>query len=108
MTKPANKPARTRSAKPAAEVVEVTSTQATAETTENATVIVTAAAEGKMSKAAVIFAECMAQSPVPARKDILARFQAEAGCTKAGSATYLQILKGRAGLVQHKAKAATA
>ena len=95
MSKQTNKPARV--AKPAV-----------ATETPNVTVTTTAVAEGKMSKAAAIFAECMAQSPVPARKDILARFQAEAGCTKAGAGTYLQILKGRAGLVQHKAKPATA
>ena len=68
----------------------------------------TTTAPAKFTKARAIFTECMAQSPVPARKDILARFQAEAGCTKAGSATYLQILKGRAGLVQHKPKVVTA
>ena len=85
-----------------------TTTTATETTQPNVEVITTAAVPGKMSKAAAIFAECMALSPVPARKDILARFQAEAGCTKAGSATYLQILKGRAGLVQHKPKVVTA
>ena len=107
MTKQTNKPAR--SAKPAAEVVTNQTTTVAVETTQpNVEVIATAAAPAKMAKAAAIFADCMAQSPVPARKDILARFQAEAGCTKAGSATYLQILKAKNGLVQHKPKVVTA
>jgi len=96
MTKQTNKPAR--AAKPAVAAIAPET---------NATVTTTAVADGKMAKAKVIFDECMAQSPVPARKDILARFQSEAGCTKAGAGTYLQILKGRAGLVQHKAKPAS-
>ena len=89
------------------QVVNVTSTSAV-ETAGNSENVVTVVAVDKMAKARAIFAECMGMEKMPARKDILARFQAEAGCTKAGSATYLQILKAKNGLVQHKPKVVTA
>lgn len=64
------------------------------------------AAPKKADKARAIFAEMYAQSPVPARKDMLARVQAEAQLTKAGSATYLQNYKTKNNLVVKKAAAA--
>ena len=85
--------------------VTTTATVAEVQNVEN---VVTVAAVDKMAKARAIFAECLALPTMPARKDILVRFQNEAGCTKAGSATYLQILKEKNGLVQHKAKVVTA
>jgi len=55
----------------------------------------------KIAKATAIFAECLALPKMPARKDILVRFQNEAGCTKKCSATYLQVLKNRHGLANN-------
>jgi hypothetical protein len=70
--------------------------------------ITTPKAETKADKARAIFAECYSMNPVPQRKDILARIQNEAGCTKAGSATYLQIYKDKNGLSAKKSTAVTA
>lgn len=63
-----------------------------------ATTITTAVAETKASKARAIFATMFAQSPVPARKDMIAAAIKGAGCTPAGAATYLQDYKGKNGL----------
>ena len=62
------------------------------------TTVQTATAENKAAKANAIFAECYAMSPVPQRKDILARVEKEAGLTPAGAATYLQNYKRKHGL----------
>ena len=64
--------------------------------------------DSKAAKANSIFAGMFAMSPVPARKDILARFVGEAGCTPKGAATYLQNFKKAAGITapQIAAKAA--
>lgn len=70
--------------------------------------ISTVKAETKADKARAIFNECYAQSPIPQRKDILARMQKEADLTPAGSATYLQNFKRVAGLVASKAPAVAA
>lgn len=60
--------------------------------------IQTATAVNKSAIATKIFDECYAQSPVPQRKDILARVKTEAGLTDAGAATYLQNYKKKKGL----------
>lgn len=52
----------------------------------------------KADKARIIFNESYAMQPVPQRKDILARFVNEAGCTPKGAATYLQNFKDKAGI----------
>jgi hypothetical protein len=75
--------------------------------TADTNTIQTPAAAKKADLARAIFAESYAASPVPARKDILARAQAEAGLTKAGSATYLQNYRNAKGMVT-KREAATA
>jgi hypothetical protein len=63
---------------------------------------------GKVSKMALarsIFAEELAAKGAAGlvRKDILARFMVEAGCTAAGANTYYNTLRDTAGLVKHKA-----
>jgi hypothetical protein len=70
-----------------------------------ATTITTQTAANKAAKAREIFAECYAQSPVPQRKDILARAISEAGLTPAGAATYLQNYKRKEGLSKVAPKA---
>lgn len=78
----------------------------TTETITNAQVgtvpaaVVAAAAPSKAKKANAIFAEMFAMSPVPARKDMIARAVKEAGLTDSGAATYLQNYKTKHGLVQ--------
>lgn len=44
----------------------------------------------KADIARTVFAKCYGMKQVPARKEILARVQAEAGLTEKGAATYLQ------------------
>lgn len=61
----------------------------------SAETIVTTVATSKAQKANQIFTESYAQSPVPQRKDILARAVAEADLTPAGAATYLQNFKAK-------------
>ena len=86
-----------------ADVLAATGEQLTENTNVAATV------EHKVTKADIgrtIFAEELAKGS--ARKDIIARLVAEAGLTKNGAATYLQNMKNKAGLVNHKPKVATA
>lgn len=66
-------------------------------------VITTQVSVNKADKARAIFKEMFAQSPVPQRKDMIARAVNEAGLTQAGAATYLQNYKTKNGLVQKKA-----
>lgn len=79
-------------------------------TNANATTITTATADSKANKARAVFNDCYKDgvAKAPARKDILARFVAEAGCTPKGAATYLQNFKKAAGITapQIAAKAA--
>jgi len=68
--------------------------------------VVVAKAEGapsKMALAKAIFAGELTTKGVAGlvRKDILARFIAEAGCTKAGANTYYNIVRNNNGLVVH-------
>lgn len=58
----------------------------------------TAVSLNKSAIATKIFDESYAMTPVPQRKDILARVKAEAGLTDAGAATYLQNYKRKHGL----------
>ena len=69
-------------------------------------VVKTATSVNKADKARAIFDECYKQSPVPQRKDIIARAVKEADLTPAGAATYLQNYKTKNGLVQKKAATA--
>lgn len=69
--------------------------------------IVSSAGVKKSDKAREVFNDCYKSfhtdpKSVPARKDIIARLQAEAGLTHAGAATYLQNMKAKAGLVVSK------
>lgn len=68
--------------------------------------ITTPAAANKADKARAIFSEMFAQSPVPARKDMIARAVQEAGLTQAGAATYLQNYKTKNNLVKKLAPTA--
>lgn len=72
------------------------------------TVTSTPVVEVKADKARVIFAEVYAMEQVPARKDIIARCVAEAGLTKAGAATYLQIYRKKNNMVATKASVVVA
>ena len=56
----------------------------------------------KVSKAAVLFAECYAMETVPQRKDIIERAVQEIGLTKQGAATYLHNYRNANGMVKHK------
>lgn len=76
-------------------------------TTTTAEVIATPASLNKADKARAIFGQMFAQSPRPARKDMIARAVAEAGLTQAGAATYLQNYKAKNNLVQKRTPATT-
>lgn len=80
--------------------IKNTNAKATAE------VIATAKAPSKADKAREVFAACYAQSPVPQRKDIIAKACDAAGLTPKGAATYLQNFKKAAGLIKRSAPAA--
>ena len=58
-------------------------------------------ADTKATKARAVFAQCYpdGKTTTMARKDIIAKLQADAGLTKAGAGTYLQNLKSKAGIV---------
>lgn len=60
--------------------------------------VVTQTSVNKSAIATAIFDECYKMTPVPQRKDILARVKTEAGLTDAGAATYLQNYKRKHGL----------
>lgn len=75
------------------------------EVAANSVTVVTAVAETKASKARDIFATMFNQSPVPARKDMIAAAVAGAGLTTKGAATYLQNFKNKTGRTQHRAAA---
>jgi hypothetical protein len=70
--------------------------------------IQTPAAVNKSAIATAIFDECYKMSPVPQRKDILARVKQEAGLTDAGAATYLQNYKRKHNLSKSPAQSAPA
>lgn len=76
--------------------------------TAGAETITTVTGKSKSQMAQAIFRECYAQSPVPQRKDIIARAMAETGLTQAGAATYLQNFKSANGLTKKVAPAAAA
>lgn len=77
----------------------------TKSTKANSTTIATPAAAEKAARvvkaevARGIFAECVAAETMPRRKDILARFQAEAQLSKPAASTYLQNCKRAAGFI---------
>lgn len=72
----------------------------------NVAAAIVAAAPSKADKARAIFTEMFAQSPVPARKDMIAKAVSEAGLTQKGAATYLQNFKNKTGRTQHRAATA--
>lgn len=61
-------------------------------------VVATVVAMSKAALARAIFDDAYKQSPVPARKEILARAVAGADLTEKGAATYLQNFKRANGL----------
>lgn len=63
---------------------------------KNSETFTTGGAASKASVARQIFNSAAPDTP---RKDILARFQSDAGLTKAGAATYYQNMKKDAGMV---------
>ena len=89
---------------PAAAPVASTNVPSTA----GAETITTVAGKSKSQMAQAIFRECYAQTPVPQRKDIIARAMAETGLTQAGAATYLQNFKSANGLTKKVAPAPAA
>lgn len=72
-----------------------------------ATTITTVAGKSKSQVAQAIFRECYAQTPVPQRKDIIARAIAATGLSPAGAATYLQNYKSKHGLTKTAQAAAS-
>ena len=90
---------------PAAVLAKVDDAIDTVQTAQAAAVTNTGVSKSKLAQA--IFAEELAKQTstgVPmVRKDVIARFIAEAGLSKAGANTYYQNIRDKNGLVQHKA-----